>query len=185
VLFNMAIPLDTEIQITVSDLSQPITVGLAPYGQRDYAWGVRIDTDDNPATGDPSGYDLEVVFECQNYLTSAESRTLSSLWVDMRAGADLYEWDQTTSSFIPGEDTTEDNLAGNTVTIYLDSGAYPPFVSTFRSQFFAYFYNAGSPIEDTTADLSGNGSQQDVAGDASGVAAIDIVSASINYPLNQ
>jgi hypothetical protein len=174
---------DTEVVVEVSDLSQPITIGIAPFGDREYAWGVQVDSDDNVLTGDASGFDVEIVLESRSngVLQTGTVDHFCSSAGDWSVNSAVCIWRG--ASFEPEAVKSAAYLDGERIRLYFQSGNLSRFVEGFRCRFFSYYSNppVGPPESDDVSELRNNGSSSDPSGDVTS-AILDIVSAAIDYP---
>lgn len=183
--------------MTMSDLSQPLTIDAADTeGTREYEWGLRIDSDANAATGDPGGYDVEIVIyhDTATFFTPSEWTLTDGLADSNETLADqftpaYYSWNGSSWELYTVPETLMGNVScmakGNSIHFVfslLDSA--PPVAAGYRTEFYTLFYPppTGPAAPDTTATVVvGNGSMVDAAGDAGGYPFIDLLSAEIKY----
>jgi hypothetical protein len=186
-LFKLIDPWDIDISITVSDLTEQITIGLAPAGTLDYGCGAQIDIDGNSATGDPvNGAELSVGLGLGGSPPVTHTGTVESLWRGYNVGQPhVSMWDEASSAWSDNEELFLATAAfdQDTLHLLLQSSVYPQFAANFRSEVTVGYYNSGSFIDDQVF-VTGAGTVQDPAGDTSGVDVIDIVSVTVSYPFD-
>jgi hypothetical protein len=171
--------------MTVSDLSAELTWDAAPAGTVEYAWGVQIDTDGDPSTGDPSGLDAKAQLEHvsagppsshgllkDSYATSDEI-VAQSFWVRE------YYWDDTASQWKELAGQVLCSIRGNTIGLSFTGGLRSGSLSSFYGLY--YPSPAGPEVNDTTSVVTGASSTTDAAGDAGGYSFIDVTSAQAKY----
>jgi hypothetical protein len=192
---------DVVISITVRDATTAVThhqehMAGAAVGAVEYAWGVDIDVDNDPATGDAEGYDVTLVAELD---TGGESGTDP---VDTQL-IDLLELTEVNPPYEILESEDPEGILRkvgiNERTIYLESessehiwwwNVYDPqgeivkyIDAEYRARFFTRFNNPpdpGTEIGDTVM-LVGNGSAEDEANDVE-PGCIDIISVRMEHP---
>jgi hypothetical protein len=185
-MFKLIDPWDIDISITVSDLSEPITIGLAPTGTLDYGCGARIDIDNNMATGEPAtGTEISVELGLEGTPPVTHTGTVESLWRAYAVGKpNVHVWDEASSGWTYVERfLATAAFEQNTLHLLLQSSVYPRFDTNFRSAITVGYYNSGSFVDDQVV-VTGAGPVQDPAGDTSGIDVIDIVSVSVVYPFD-
>jgi hypothetical protein len=192
--------------LTVSELAGDVSVEQAePADHLELGWGLLMDVDNDPLTGDPSGFDVEV--SLVHYYG-----VLSNILVGSGGG----EFENLLAALAPGNsndgDPTETfepryrswsagswvvNESGNVTCLVnpydmnLDTLDFafslpdtPVSVSpSCRTRFFTFYYPppAGPIARDEAPDTIGNTPAVDVPGDASGYSGIDIIGGTVAY----
>ncbi|MCK4515024.1 MAG: hypothetical protein KAU31_07185, partial [Spirochaetaceae bacterium] len=92
---------DVVITLTMRDVSEPLTyyqahmAGAAP-GTAEYSWGVEIDIDDDPTTGDAEGFDVTLVVKLETggdaTVTAPLSATMAELLPEMTVTPEVIQY---------------------------------------------------------------------------------------------
>lgn len=149
-------------------------------GDLEMAFGIRIDVDDNPATGDASGYDVDVSVQYLRHDTTSPGVDLPIAGlIDPPDGQSLF------ASNPAGTVVTwsADDLH-NTIIIFVlaDDPVFADFSPNCRTQFYSHYHPLAGPIEDTVADIVGSGALTDAAGDIT-PGSIDLTSVDIDFTI--
>jgi hypothetical protein len=189
---SISSPYDFHADITLGELPEELTVNAAPTDAIEYAWGVRIDWDANATTGDPDGFDREVVVDSVSDGPPSVQATVVEMNFKKFSNSitgqfrpHYNRWNDTLSQW---EEESDDesvtcNLRGNTIGITFDvlNEVFP--ADAFRTRFFTLYYPppAGPAVGDETAIVTASASTADATDDAGGYSFLDIVTAQIGY----
>jgi hypothetical protein len=174
--------------ITCTDLSGGLYWDEAPAYTIEYLWGVKIDWDANPTTGDPDGFDVFVwIMQTSSGGGPSGGQPLDEEFSAF-LGQDIFTieaWIREGGSLVQQTDMSPVwTVNGNTIGITFnrqDDGTAP--TAGFRTQFYASYYPppAGPAVSDETSIVTDSASTADAAGDAGSYPFVDIVSAAISY----
>jgi len=187
---------DVVITLTMRDVSEPLTyyqahmAGAAP-GTAEYSWGVEIDTDDDPTTGDAEGFDVTLIVKLETggdaTVTAPLSATMAELLPETTVTPEVIQYADkprprraglAVNTLYIGASTDERTSFWWISTDGMDGYADPwiPLSPTFRARFFARYNDAPDPATEIvdTVELIGNGTQSDPPEDVA-YSFIDIV----------
>ena len=181
------------IAITMRDTGEPLTyyqdhMSGAALGAAEYSWGVQIDVDDDPTTGDSEGFDVAFTVKLESGGETTVEGPLTGLMIDVlpemiaKPSESHTDTPDTPRLFGLAENTLY--IGNNTSSWTRDETSSDRSLSpTFRARFSARFNDPPDPATEIvdTVELIGNGTQADPAEDVPH-SVIDIIEVRIHNP---